>query len=76
MTYSKKRIDKTSNCICITDKRKVDILLAMDSSQYANLGLDSTKAEKEQVRKNSRYIYKIIKKIDNALGESFLRHQD
>ena len=76
MKYSKKIVDKTSNCICVTDKRKVDILLKMDASQYANLGLDSTKKEKQQVRSNSRYIYKTIKKIDSALGESFLRHQD
>ena len=74
--YSKKQIDKTLSCVCITDKNKIDRLLKMDSTQYTNLGINSTKAEKETVRKNSRYIYKTIKKIDNALGESFLRHQD
>tara|TARA_R110000751_G_scaffold193949_2_gene299419 strand:- start:3693 stop:3923 length:231 start_codon:yes stop_codon:yes gene_type:complete len=76
MKYSKKIVDKTSNCVCVTDKRKVDILLAMDASQYTNLGLDSTKKEKEQVRSNSRYIYKTIKKIDEPLGVLFLKHQD
>lgn len=74
--YSKKQIDKILSCVCITDKKKIDRLLKMDSTQYTNLGINSTKAEKETVRKNSRYIYKTIKKIDNALGESFLRHQD
>tara|TARA_R110002074_G_scaffold22943_6_gene69677 strand:- start:107 stop:253 length:147 start_codon:yes stop_codon:yes gene_type:complete len=48
----------------------------MDASQYANLGLDSTAKEKEQVRSNSHYIYQKIKEIDEALGDSFLKHQD
>ncbi len=76
MKYSKKIVDKTSNCICVTDKRKIDILLKMDASQYTNLGLDSTAKEKEQVRSNSNYIYQKIKEIDEALGDSFLKHQD
>ena len=76
MKYSKKIVDKTSNCICVTDKRKVDLLLALDASQYSNLGLDSTAKEKEQVRSNSNYIYQKIKEIDEALGDSFLKHQD
>ena len=74
--YSKKQIDKILSCVCITDKKKIDRLLRMDSTQYTNLGITSTKKEKQQVRSNSRYIYKTIKKIDTALGESFLRHQD
>ena len=76
MLYSKKRIDKILNCICVSDKGKVDILLKMDAAQYTNLGNTSTKTEKELVKKNSRHIYRAIKSLDNSLGESFLSHQD
>ena len=55
---------------------KIDRLLEMDATQYTNCGKDSTKKEIELVRKNSKYIYKTIKKIDNSLGSMFLKHLD
>lgn len=43
---------------------------------YASLGTDSTKKEKEGVRKNSRSIYKAIKEIDPNLGTTLISVMD
>ena len=48
----------------------------MDSTLYANLGSDSTKKDKQEVKKQSRQIYLAIKTLDKATGEQFLRAMD
>lgn len=58
------------------DRLKVDLLLQLDATLYMNLGSDSTKTEKEEVRKRSRSIYREIKKYNEPMGRSFLEHQD
>jgi hypothetical protein len=55
-----------------TDKRKIDTLLEIDCSLYAHLGTDSTKQERDEVRRRSIEIYRTIKKIDKELGDEFL----
>lgn len=57
-------------------KERIDELLRMDADMYTNLGSDSTKADKEQVKKNSRLIYRAIKDLDDATGKLLLQHQD
>lgn len=60
----------------IKDKQKVDAMLELDALLYMNLGYGSTKTEKNETKKASRVIYRSIKKINNAIGESFLSHMD
>ena len=55
---------------------KIDALLEIDCNNYANLGSDSTKAEKLEVKKQSRQIYRAIKTINPAMGDRFLRTMD
>jgi hypothetical protein len=43
---------------------------------YCNVGSDSTKSEKEEVRRYSRKIYNAIKKIDPTMGNLFLQAMD
>ena len=76
MDYSPELIDKIYNYKTISNRIKIDRLLEIDVFQYTNLGSDSTKTEKLIVKKNSRYIYKTIKKIDEATGNLLLEHQD
>ncbi len=76
MIYNKKQIDKFVNCTCKTKKYRIDKLLEMDAIQYCNLGKDSTKDEKLEVKKRSKNIYKAISKIDSVLGKSLLQLQD
>jgi len=69
-------IDKILAYKTISDKEKIDRLLFMDADQYTNLGLESTKTAKENVKRNSRRIYRAIKTINDDMGSRFLRLMD
>ena len=58
-----------------SDKRKIDTLLELDVNMYTNLGTESTKTERSNVAKESRFIYRAIKSIDEKLGKDLLRTQ-
>lgn len=58
-----------------SDKRKIDTLLELDVNMYTNLGSESTKTERSKVAKESRFIYRAIKSIDEKLGKELLRTQ-
>jgi hypothetical protein len=72
MAYSYKDIEKISSLKTWTDKQKLDELLWIDCNLYANLGIDSTKTEVSLVAATSKKIYKLIKKIDEPMGNLFL----
>lgn len=55
---------------------RINQLLELDAIQYTNLGSESTKAEKLEVKKNSRIIYRAIKDLDLDTGKLLLQHQD
>lgn len=55
---------------------RINQLLEMDATMYTNLGSDSTKTDKLEVKKNSRIIYKAIKDLDLETGKLLLQHQD
>ncbi len=55
---------------------RINQLLELDAIMYTNLGSDSTKAEKQEVKKNSRIIYRAIKDLDFETGKLLLQHQD
>lgn len=55
---------------------RINKLLELDAIMYTNLGSDSTKAEKLEVKKNSRMIYRAIKDLDLETGKLLLQHQD
>jgi len=55
------------------DKKKVDILLEIGAVIEANLGIDSTIAERNEAKKQQRYIYRLIKKIEPTTGELLMR---
>lgn len=57
-------------------KERIELLLEADTNMYTNLGLDSTKSEKEEVKKKSRVIYRAIKELDNSIGSQLLYYQD
>lgn len=60
-----------------TVQQRLDELLEADSNMYTNLGIDSTKAEKEEVRRASRAIYRAIRdNVDENIGKELLQHQD
>ena len=60
-------------------KRKVDELLRIDSYMYTNLGLDSTKKEKAEVKSISKKIYRAIASIspiDGYILEAHMNEKD
>ena len=76
MDYNIEDTDKILGFASWSDKQKIDELLRIDCSLYAGLGMDSTKADKELVKRGSRKIYKAIKEIDNRLGKVLLEAMD
>ena len=60
----------------IPDKEKIDKLLELDCNLYTNLGTDSTKTEKQEVKRMSRKIYKAIQTISEPIGKSLLQAID
>ena len=60
----------------MSDKEKVDMLLQLDCDMYTRLGTDSTLAEKNQVKLNSRIIYQGISKINKEEGKLLLNSLD
>jgi len=60
----------------ITDTEKISELLELDCDMYTNLGIDSTKTEKQEVKRYSRKIYKAIQGINEPIGKSLLQAMD
>ena len=58
------------------EKKKIDELLRIDCTMYTNLGIDSSKKDRETVKINSRKIYRTIKKINPRMGTEFLHAMD
>lgn len=59
-----------------TDKKKIDAMLEIDCNIYTNLGTDSLKKDRDLAKKNSRFIYRAIKSIDNNLGNLLYKSRD
>jgi len=59
-----------------TIQERTNALLKMDCNQYTNLGSDSTKTEKKEVKANSKFIYKQIKGFNEKDGELLLSSFD
>jgi hypothetical protein len=72
----KEEILKIAEAYQKTVQERIDLLLEMDANMYTNLGSDSTKAEKAEVKKNSKVIYKSIKDLDEYIGKQLLQHLD
>jgi CRISPR/Cas system CSM-associated protein Csm2 small subunit len=75
MSYKIDDIEKILNFTSWSNKRKIDTLFEIDADLYCNLGSDSNKTEVEKVKKQSRKIYKAIKRIDEYTGRLLLREQ-
>jgi hypothetical protein len=76
MRYTYKDIEKFMQFTSWTDKQKIDELLRIDCSLYAHLGTDSTKGEKDEVKRRSIEIYRTIKTLDKQLGDELLYSED
>lgn len=76
MKYKYENIDRFMEYKSWSDKQKIDQLLHIDCNLYANLGKDSTKDEKDEVKRKSLIIYRLIKTLDRKLGDELLYSMD
>lgn len=76
MEYKYEDVDKVVEFKSWKDEKKISELFRIDSYMYTNLGTDSTKSEREAVKRKSKYIYKAIAKIDPRIGKEMLYFMD
>ena len=76
MDYNYEDINNVLEFKTWSNKRKIDELFRIDCDMYTNLGTDSTKSEREEVKKKSKAIYRIITKIDANVGKHLLFSMD
>jgi len=72
----RKLAEKIAKDFALSIKQRTDYLLELDANQYTNIGIDSTKTEKNKVKSDSKYIYKQIKGIDEPTGKLLINHLD
>ncbi len=69
-------IDKIVELKTWKRRKKIDELFRIDSWMYTNLGSESTKSEKDEVKRKSKAIYKAVNKINPSIGKSLIFHMD
>ncbi len=74
--YSYDDIDKIVELKTWKRRKKIDELFRIDSWMYTNLGSESTKSEKDEVKRKSKAIYKAVNKINPSIGKSLIFHMD
>lgn len=57
-------------------RQRIDKLLELDCSNYMNLGIDSTKEDRAEVKASSKFIYSVIQDIDESEGKLLLKTLD
>jgi len=76
MSYKYSDINKIINYKTWSQRMKIDALLSIDADLYTNLGISSTKKEKNQVKIKSKNIYRAIEKINPKDGKLLLHSMD
>ena len=72
----REKAEEYAKDFALSIKERTDALLKLDCNEYTLLGIDSTKAERLQVKKNSKFIYKQIRGINEADGNLLLKSLD
>ena len=68
--------EKSAKDFQLSVKDRTDSILELDAISYTNLGIDSTKAETNKVKSDSKYLYKLIKGFNENDGKLLLNHLD
>lgn len=76
MSYGYEDIDRIIGFTTWSTRKKIDELFRIDTYMYTNLGIDSTKKEKEETRKKSKAIYRAISKINPKVGKELIYYMD
>lgn len=76
MRYNVNDIQKILDFTSWNDKKKIDTLLEIDATLYCNMGLETTKTQRQETKRGSRRIYNAIKQIDLVMGQELLHFMD
>ena len=76
MEYRYDDVDRIIEFTTWSTRKKIDELFRIDSYMYTDLGTDSTKKERDDVKKKSRHIYRAIQKINPDLAKDLIYHMD
>ena len=68
--------EKIAKDFQLSVKERTDAILEMDAISYTNLGIDSTKTEKNKVKSDSKYLYKLIRGFNETDGNLLVNHLD
>ena len=68
--------EKIAKDFQLSVKERTDSILELDAISYTNLGIDSTKSEKNKVKSDSKHLYKLIKNFNEQDGKLLLNHLD
>ena len=68
--------EKIAKDFQLSVKERTDSILELDAISYTNLGIDSTKSEKNKVKSDSKHLYKLIKGFNEQDGKLLLNHLD
>ena len=68
--------EKIAKDFQLSVKDRTDSILELDAISYTNLGIDSTKAEKNKVKSDSKYLYRLVKGFNETDGKLLLNHLD
>lgn len=72
----RKLAEKIAKDFQLSVKDRTDAILEIDAISYTNLGSDSSKTEKNKVKSDSKYLYKLIKGFNEKDGKLLLNHLD
>tara|TARA_Y100000389_G_scaffold205089_1_gene262975 strand:- start:2063 stop:2302 length:240 start_codon:yes stop_codon:yes gene_type:complete len=72
----RKLAEKIAKDFQLSVKDRTDAILEMDAISYTNLGIDSSKTEKNKVKSDSKYLYKLIKGFNETDGKLLVNHLD
>ena len=72
----REKAEEYAKDFALSIQERTDKLLKLDCNEYTNLGSDSTSKEKLEVKKNSKFIYKQIRGIDELSGNLLLKALD
>ncbi len=76
MEYNIEDIDKILNFKSWSNKKKIDTLLFIDCTLYANMGKESTQTERQSTKSKTKRLYKAIGKMDESIGKQILNSLD
>lgn len=72
----RKLAEKIAKDFQLSVKERTDNILELCSVSETNLGIDSTKAEKNKVKSDNKYLYTLIKGFNEKDGNLLLKAMD